>query len=172
MNRNKKIPINRLSRFYDEDDFRLELDMAREVIEEDLNTVLVLFRIDRNRSSTDDVYGESDASDIRFLPPVELKAIISLEQAENKVYGNSGLRYQEYGNLTFQVLETHLNDKNVDIMYGDIIGYSDYEDNIKYFEVADDGKINSDNQHTHYGYKKYFRTVKCVTIDPNQFNGL
>ena len=45
------------------------------------------------------------------------------------------------------------------------------EDNLKYFEVSDDGKINSDNEHTQFGYKSFFRTITCVVADPNLFNG-
>ena len=147
--------------------------MAKELIEEDMNFTVVLYRIDKQNSNYDDVYGESRPREIRFLPPVELKVILTLDKAENKTYGNNGyMRYQEYGNLTFNVLTTHLKEKNVDISYGDIVGYSDREDNLKYFEVFDDGKINSDNAHTHYGYKAYYRSISCVTVDRNDFNGL
>jgi len=52
----------------------------------------------------------------------------------------------------------------------DYIGYSDREDNIKYFTVTNDGKIFSDNAHTRLGYKGYYRTITCVTTDANEFN--
>lgn len=172
MERKNRLPITRLSRFYDEKDFDLELDMAREVIEEDANFTIVLYRIDKVNSNNDDVYGESEAREVRFLPPVELKVLLSLEQADNKSYVEGRLRYQEYGNLSFTVLNKQLDEKGVDISYGDIVGYSDRENNLKYFEVFNDGKINSDNAHTQFGYKSYFRTISCVTVDPNQFNGI
>lgn len=173
MERKNRIPITRLSRFYDEKDFDLELDMARELIEEDANFTVVLYRIDKINSNSDDIYGESEAREVRFHPPVELKVLLKLDQAENKSYGENGsLRYQEYGNLTFTVLNKQLEEKGVDISYGDIIGYSDRENNLKYFEVFDDGKINSDNAHTQFGYKSYFRSISCVVVDPDQFNGM
>jgi hypothetical protein len=173
MERKNRIPITRLSRYYDEVDFDLELDMAREVIEEDANFTVVLYRIDKTNSNNDDVYGESESREIRFEPPVELKVLINLQEAENKSYAENGsLRYQEYGNLVFTVLNKQLVDKGVDISYGDIIGYSDRESNLKYFEVFNDGKINSDNLHTQFGYKSYFRTISCVVVDPDQFNGI
>jgi hypothetical protein len=173
MERKNRIPNTRLNRFYDDTDFDLEIDMASELIEGDANFTVVLYRIDRNHSNSNDIYGESDAKDIRFLPPVELKVLLSISEAENKNYGDNGaLRYQEYGNLTFNILNKQLEDKQVEISYGDIVGYSDREDNLKYFEVFDDGKINSDNAHTQYGYKSFFTTIKCVTVDPDQFNGI
>lgn len=170
MSTKNKIPVTRLSRFYDDLDFNLEIQMAEEVINEDANLTVVLYRVDKVNSTMNDIYGESSAKDILFLPPVELKVLLNLEAAQNKNYGGNGsLRYQEYGNLIFTILNKQLKEKNVDINYGDIIGYSDREDNLKYFEVFDDGKINTDNQHTHYGYRSYFRTIKCVTTDTNQF---
>lgn len=173
MERKNKIPVTRLSRFYDEFDFKMELDMVKDLIEGDANFTVVLYRIDKEKSNYSDVYGESDPNEIRFLAPVELKVLLNLNESENKSYGGNGsMRYQEYGNLVFTVLNDQLVEKNVDISYGDIIGYSDRETNLKYFEVFDDGKINSDNKHTHFGYKSYFRTISCVTVDPNQFNGL
>jgi hypothetical protein len=173
MNRKNRIPITRLSRYYDEFDFQMELDMAREVIEEDANLTIVLYRIDLINSNSDDIYGESNARDVRYLPPVELKVLLNLNKGENKNYApNGNLRYQEYGNLVFTILTKQLEDKRVDINYGDIIGFSDREDNLKYFEVFNDGKINSNNLNTQFGYKAYFRTIECVVIDPNQFNGV
>lgn len=173
MNRNNKIPITRLSRYYDEIDFELDLDMAREVIEEDANFTVVLYRIDKVNSNNDDVYGESESREIRFLPPIELKVLPKLNESENKNYGENGsLRYQEYGNLDFTILNKQLELKGVDINYGDIVAYSDREDNLKYFEVFNDGKINSDNAKTQFGYKSFYRQINCVVVDPDQFNGI
>ena len=173
MERKNRIPITRLSRFYDEVDFEMELDMAREVIEEDSNFTVILYRIDKI-NSTADIYGESEARQIRFLPPVELKVLPKLEDAENKVYDKNGgrLKYQEYGNFTFTIINKQMEDKGVEISYGDIVGYADREDNMKYYEVHDDGRINADNESTQFGYKSYFSTIRCVTVDPNQFNGI
>ena len=172
MERKNRIPITRLSRFYDEFDFDMELDMAEEVIEGDANFTVILYRIDRVHSTTD-IYGESESRQIRFLPPVELKVLPKLADAENKTYDKGGrLKYQEYGNFTFTILNKQLDEKNVEISYGDIVAYADREDNMKYYEVHDDGRINADNESTQFGYKSYFTTIRCVTVDPNQFNGI
>lgn len=172
MERNTRIPNTRLSRFYDEDDFKLEMDMATELIEEDANFTVVIYRIDKTKSNVD-IYGESINREVRFLAPVELKVLLLLEQAENKTYGDTGrLRYQEHGTFSFHVLTTQLKQKNIDIQYGDIVAYSDREDNLKYFEVFDEGKINADNKHTQFGYSAFYRTIKCNVVDPNQFDGI
>lgn len=173
MERKTRIPNTRLNRFYDEEDFQLELDMATELIEGDMNFTVVLFRIDRVNTQMDDVYMESNSSDIRFRAPVELKVILNLASGENKSYSpNGNLRYKDYGNLEFTVLQKQLDEKNVEINYGDIVGYSDKQNNFKYFTVFDNNTINSDNPSTQFGYSGYFRKVKCTNVDPNIFNGI
>jgi hypothetical protein len=173
MQRKTRIPNTRLNRFYDEEDFQLELDMATDLIEGDMNFTIVVFRIDRANTQSDDVYGESNLGDVRFMAPVELKVILNLENGENKSYSpNGNLRYQDYGNLEFTVLQKQLDEKNTEINYGDIVGYSDRENNFKYFSVFDDDTINTDNQSSHFGYRGYFRRIKCTNIDPNLVNGI
>ncbi len=171
MSSKKRLPINRMGKFYDYLDFGLENDMAREFLEGDINFTVILFRVNRTKSQTDDVYGESDSEEIKFYPPVELKVRPNLEEAQNNSYSEGYGRYEDYGNLIFTIFEDQLKELGVDISYGDYIGYPDKEDNIKYFTVSDDGKINSDNQKTRVGYKSYYRKITCVTADEDEFNG-
>jgi hypothetical protein len=171
MSSKKRLPINRMGKFYDYLDFGLENEMAREYIEGDLNFIVILFRVDRIKSQTEDVYGESDVEEIRFHPPVELKVRPTLEESESKSYSEGYGRYEDYGNLMFTVFEDQLIELGIDITYGDYIGYPDREDNIKYFTVVNDGKINTDNAKTRVGYKSYYRKITCVTADPDEFKG-
>jgi len=171
MSDEKKIPINRMKNTYGYDDFQLEIDAAREVVENDAGFKVILYNIDREKTQVD-IYSETDSDAIVFHNPIELTCLLRLDPAENKSYDQQkgGLRYQEYGKLNLFVFESELKEKRADIMYGDIIGYADYEDNLKLFEVTNDGKINSDNQHTVFGFRKYYRTIECVTLDPDKYN--
>jgi hypothetical protein len=169
MSDKKRLPINRMGKFYDYLDFGLENEMAREFVEGDLNFTVILFRVDRIKSQTDDTYGESDVEEIKFHPPIELKVRPMLEESESKSYSEGYGRYEDYGNLTFTIFEDQLTELGVDITYGDYIGYPDREDNIKYFTVVNDGRINSDNAKTRLGYKSYYRKIVCATADPDEF---
>jgi hypothetical protein len=171
MSEKKRWPITRVHKFYDDVDFNMENEMAREYMEGDLNFTIVLFRVDRIKSQTDSVYGESDVEEIKFHPPMEIKVKLNLEESQSKAYSDSYVRYEDYGNLVFTVFTDHLRELGVDISYGDYVGYPDKEDNIKYFTVVNDGKINVDNQKTRVGYKSYYRKITCVTADPEEFNG-
>jgi hypothetical protein len=171
---NKNVtPITRINKFFSEEDFKLEVSMGREAIEGDGNFTIILYRVDREMTEYDNVYGEASADGIRYLPPVELKIIPIMAEAENKSYNaNGSLRYLQDGQLTFGIYDAQLTELNVEISYGDYIGYPVTETEIRYFSVVNDGVKNYDNKHTIMGYKGAFRTVVCATIENSEFNAL
>jgi hypothetical protein len=169
---NKINPITRINRFFSEEDFNLEISMGREAIEGQ-NFTVILYRVDRENSSSDNLYGEAPKDGIRYFSPVELKVVPILEEAENKTYnGNGSLRYLQDGNFTFGIYDSQLSELDVQISYGDYVGYPVTETEIRYFSVVNDGVKNYDNKHTIMGYKGAFRTIKCAAIDANEFRGV
>ena len=170
----RKIPINRINKFFSNEDFNLDISMGREAIEGDGNFVVILYRVDRENTSSDDLYGEATKDSIKFFPPVELKVAPILEEAENKVYnsGSGGLRYLQDGNLSFGIYESQLAELDVQLSYGDYVGYAVSETEVRYFSVTNDGVKNYDNKHTIMGYKGAYRTVKCAPVDEQEFRGL
>lgn len=170
----RRIPINRNNKFFSNEDFNLEIEMGREAIEGDGNFVVILYRVDREMTSSDDIYGEAGKDDIRFFPPVELRVIPMLNEAENKTYngGAGSLRYLQDGQLTFGIYDAQLAELDIELSYGDYIGYAVSETDVRYFSVVNDGVKNYDNKHTIMGYKGAFRTVLCASVDENEFRGL
>ena len=171
---NKKVtPITRVNKWFSEEDFNLEIEMGREAIEGDGNFTLILYRVDRQLTESDDLYGEASADGIRYFPPVELKVIPIMDEAENKSYNsNGGLRYLQDGQLTFWIYDAQLKELDTEISYGDYIGYPVTETEIRYFSVVNDGVKNYDNKHTIMGYKGAFRTIICATIEDLEFQGM
>ena len=140
MSRPRIIPINRNAKFFSRDDFDLEINMGREAIEGDGNFTVILYRVDREMSESDSLYGEASKDGIRFFPPVELKVIPILEEAENKAYNSNGsLRYLQDGPLTFGIYDAQLTELKTSLSYGDYIGYPINETEIRYFSVVNDG---------------------------------
>ena len=173
MNNKKVTPITRVNKWFSEDDFNLEIEMGREAIEGDGNFTLILYRVDRQLTESDDLYGEASANGIRYFPPIELKVIPIMDEAENKAYNsNGGLRYLQDGQLTFGIYDAQLKELDTEISYGDYIGYPVTETEIRYFSVVNDGVKNYDNKHTIMGYKGAFRTIVCATIEDSEFQGM
>ena len=168
----KRIPITRVNKFFGSEDFKLQESLGMEYLHGNLNFTLVLFRVDRSKSKVDDVYGEAGVEEIRFYPPVEFKGLVNIAQPTNDSYANGLMRYMENGQLTIGVYIKELNELGIDIAYGDYIGYPETEDRTRYFTVANDGKITSDNAHTILGYKAFYRTFVCLPTSENEFKGI
>ena len=173
MKSNKKVPIERINKFFSQDDFDLEVDFGREWLEGDINIKVILYQVDRTETTNDDIYGEAAKEDIMFKPPVELSVSFNMASPTNKAYNSDGsMRYLEYGTITLGIYQDQLDEMGVDIEYGDYIGYAENETSIKYFTVSNNGKIFSDNAHTIGGFRGLYRTITCVPTDLDEFNGM
>ena len=166
------VPITRLGKFFGQEDFDLDIGMGSEWLSGDMNFTLILYKIDRNRTKTDDVYGEALMDGIQFLPPVEFKAFVQILAPENKYLGNSKIEQSEPGNIRISVYQKQLDELSIDINYGDYIGYYETESRVRYYVVNDDGRVVSDNKHNYGGYKPYYRTIMASAVVNNEFRGL
>lgn len=166
------VPISRLGKFFGSNDYNLEISMGEEWLIGDMNFTCVLYKVDKNKIKTDNVYGEVVEDGIKFLPPIEFNAYVKIAEPENKMVGSSRINQMEAGNITMSVYLKTLEDLNVDIDFGDYVGYYDNENFVRYYSVVNDGKIISDTKHTYKGYKPYYRTIIAAPVGPNEFKGL
>jgi hypothetical protein len=156
---NNLVPITRLGKFFGGEDYSLEIDMGQEWLEGDMNFTIVLYRIDRYKTKTDDVYGE-------------VKGLVQVMAPTSKFIGNSKVEQKEPGNMKFSIYQKQLNDLDVEIFLGDYIGYYESEDRVRYYVVSDDGYVKSDNKHTYGGYKPFYRTIIATYVSENEFKGI
>jgi hypothetical protein len=167
-----KVPITRLNKFFSEEDFNLDINMGEEWLHGDMNFTLVLYKVDKQRTNNDDVYGEALEDGIQFLPPVEFKGYVQIEAPTNTDLGGSKLSQMEPGNLRAGVYQKHLDEMGIEIEYGDYIGYYETEDKVRYYSVVNDGRIFTDNKHTYAGYKRFYRSIIAVPVNENEFKGI
>jgi len=173
MKNNRKIPITRLNKFFSQEDFDLQIEFGREWLDGDINIKVILFQVLQGESLTDDIYGEAGRNEIRFKAPVELTVVLNNNTPINEAYNpNGSLRHLEHGNLVFGVYDDQLEELGAEINYGDYVGYAETEDKIQYYTVSNNGIINSDNAHTIGGFKGFYKTVTCVPVDEDEFQGI
>jgi len=168
----KKLPITRLSKFFSNEDFDLNVQIGQEYLHGDLNMKLVLYRVDTESTDTDEVYAEVGKDQIKYFPPIEFNALVKVETPKNQSYKNGLVRYLEPGNLVLSVYIKHLEDLGIDIKYGDFIAYPETEDKVRYYTVSNDGKVTSDNRHNMFGFKPHYRTITCVPAQESEFRGV
>jgi hypothetical protein len=168
----KLVPITRLGKFFGGEDYALDIGMGEEWLLGDMNFTVILYRIDRYKTKTDDVYGEVLEDGIQFMAPVELKGLVQVMAPQNKLLGNSKIKQDEPGNMKFSIYQKTLDDMDVNIFMGDYLGYYETEDRVRYYTVIDDGLVRSDNKHTYGGYKPFYRTVTATWVSENEFRGI
>ena len=168
----KLVPITRLGKFFGAEDYALDIGMGEEGLLGDMNFTVILYRIDRYKTKTDDVYGEVTEDGIQFMAPVELQGLVQVMAPSSKNYGNSRVELQEPGNMKFSLYQKTLDELGVEIFQGDYLGYYETEDRVRYYTVVDDGIVKSDNKHTYGGYKPFYRTVTATYVSENEFRGI
>lgn len=165
-------PIKRVDLFFTEDEFSLEREFAKEYLENDINTKILLYRVDRTKTTIDDIYSEGAKEDIRTQPPIELPVSLVIEESQFKSYNtNNTLNYKDIGNLVFTVLIDFLNEKEIDIKIGDYVGYQIDDKRFKFWTVVDNDTTYQTNAKSIMGYKPLYRKIICVPTDVNEFNG-
>ena len=169
---NNKVPITRIGKFFGAEDYNLDVGMGEEWLYGDMNFTLVLYRIDRLKTKTDDVYGETVQDGIKFLPPIEFKGYVQIMAPENKNIGTSKINQFEPGALKVSVYQKQLDELNIDISFGDYIGYYETENRVRYYTVNNDGRVVSDNKHNYAGTRPYYRTIMASAVVDNEFRGL
>lgn len=168
----KLVPITRLGKFFGAEDYALDISMGEEWLLGDMNFTVILYRIDRRKTKTDDVYGEVLQDGIQFMSPIELKGLVQIMAPTNKLLGNSKVKQDEPGNMKFSLYQKTLDDLEVEIQMGDYFGYYETEDKVRYYTVVDDGIVKSDNKHTYGGYKPFYRTITATWVSENEFRGI
>lgn len=166
------VPITRLGKFFGGEDLSLDINMGSEWLEGDMNFTVILYRVDRYKTKTDDVYGEVVQDGQKFLPPVELKGYVKIVAPTNLKLGNSKVRQEEPGNMSFSVYQRYLDDLQVDIVFGDYLAYFEKEDVVRYYSVVDDGRVVSDNKHNYGGVKPFYRSILATPVSQNELNGI
>ena len=168
----KLVPITRLGKFFGAEDYNLDIGMGEEWLVGDMNFTVILYRIDRHKTKTDNVYGEVLEDGIQFLAPVELNGYVQIMAPTNKFLGNSKVEQLEPGNMKFSIYQKTLDELGVNVFMGDYLGYYETEDRIRYYTVSDDGLVKSDNKHTYGGYKPFYRTIVATYVSENEFRGI
>ncbi len=166
------VPISRLGKFFGGEDYALDIDMGSEWLMDDMNFTVILYRIDRYKTKTDDVYGEVLEDGIQFMAPVELKGLVQVMAPTDKLLGSTKVAQKEPGNMKFSIYQKTLDDLGVEIFMGDYLGYHETENRMRYYTVIDDGYVKSDNKHTYGGVKPFYRTIIATYVSENEFKGI
>jgi len=173
MQNNKKLPITRSPLFFDDNLFQTMSEWGKDYMETWIGQKVILYQIDRIKTNSDSLYGETKKDEIKYTTPIELPCRYDIKESTNEAYikPQNNARYKQSGNIEIYMYDETLKEYKCDIKYGDLIGVVIDEKTIFYYEIVDDGKRNFANSETLFGYKRMWRTIKGVEIDEAHFNG-
>ena len=172
-NQQRRVPIKRNNLFYDMEQYRFDLEIAREYVHGDMGQTIVLYQIDLSKTNQNDIYGETRPNSFEYFPPVEIPCVYEVEPPELRAYDkqkNLGT-YQKMGKLKFGVFEQDLIDYDADIKTGDFVGVQVSETMMVYFQVENDGKNNLSNDKLMFGTVPFYRSITASWVDQATFNG-
>ena len=160
--------MQRLNGVLSDREFNYIQELQMEYFDKHLQQSIFLYKVDKQKTNPSTSFDEAAAEEIYFENPIEVPCIVELKPKENISYSeNQTARYEEFGNLLFHVLELTLQQKNIEIDYGDYVSYFIKNKHI-YFAVSDNDFKNIANEKTFGGFEPAFKSVLCVPVEQNE----
>ena len=168
-----KTKITRNNLFYSESDFLFDSDIGNDYINQDINQTVILFRVDRILTNTSR-WGETTEEGVIYKDPVELNCRYTIEKSSNKAHDTKQSlgSFQQKGNLKIGIYLQELEKKNIEITNGDYIGIQIKSNQMEYWVITKDGRVDFDNAHTMFGYKNLYISVEATHVDKKEFDGV
>lgn len=152
--------------FMSDNSFNLDIMYGRNFLQTDNSQEIILHRINIIESKAHSLYGQAKAKDKKFMTPVRLSVMITVEDSRQEYYGTNlgGITRDDTGKLIFGIYLKELEEKNTEINRGDIIQYNMSGEKNRYYEVEDANNITDETKKTIGGFKNYWRRVTCTPV--------
>ncbi len=146
--------------FYGEDEFKYDMEMAKEYFEAENSHTVRLYRIDSVKTQKN-FYGEAEAEEKVFLPPVTLAATLSIGNTKSGYMAKGGIDKQEHESFEVNLFMSELEEKNVNVRKGDFFAYHDGEAE-RFYEVGSATRINTTK--SAFGFKPFYLTLSGILV--------
>lgn len=152
--------------FMSEQSFDLDVMYGRKFLKTDNAQEVILHKINIIETKVHSLYGQAKARDKKFMTPVRLSVMVTVEESKQEYYGSGqgGIVRDDTGNLVFGVYLKELEEKNVEINRGDIIEYNLSGTKNRYYEVENANNVPDTTNKTIGGFKNYWLQVTAVPV--------
>jgi hypothetical protein len=156
---------DRLSLFYNEDSFGLDINYGRHYYSNDTNFNILLYCANIIESIVDDFYGEAKPTDKKFKSAIRLNVWISeMSSEEQKYLSDTGIIRQDVQSLIFNIYDKELDETKTTINRGDVIEYNQSSNRRRFYEVVDANYINESLNQSYGGYSTYYRRIITIPV--------
>ena len=152
--------------FMNENSFNTDLMFGRNYMRTDVVHRVKIYKVNVIESKTHELYGQAKSSDKKYFAPVEINAMITVEDQQQSFYGESqgGIVRDDTGNLVFGVYIKELDEKKIEILRGDYVEYNMSGVKNRYYEIQNAENIIDTTEKTIGGFKSYWKRVTAVPV--------
>ena len=146
--------------------FELDVMYGRNYLQTDNAQEVILHKINIIETKSHNLYGQTKARDKKFMTPVRLSVMVSVDASKQEFYGGNqgGIVRDDTGNLSFGIYLKELEEKQVDVDRGDIIEYNMSGEKNRYYEVENANNVTDETNKTIGGFKPYFKRVTATPV--------
>lgn len=157
---------NRMGLFMTDNSFDLDVMYGRNFLQTDNAQTVIIHKINILETKSHALYGQSKTKDKKFMTPVTLNVMVTIEDGKQEYYGNSqgGISRDDSGNINFGVYIKELKEKQIEIDRGDIIEYNMSGEKNRYYEVESANNVNDETKKTIGGFKPYWKRITGIPV--------
>ncbi len=150
--------------FMTDNSFELDVLYGMNYLQTDNVQEIILHKINVIETKSHSLYGQAKAKDKKFMTPIKLNAMVTVEDAKQEYYGNGGISRDDTGRLIIGIYLNELKNKNVEIDRGDIIEYNMSGEKNRYYEVENANYISDETKKTIGGFKPYWKKIIAIPV--------
>lgn len=164
--KNIDLENQRYGLFMNENSFNLDIMYGRHYLDRDVNYFVRIFKMNIIETKKHNLYGQAKAKDKKYLTPVQLNAMVTIEENRQENYGNNegGIVREDTGNIIVNVYLQELEEKKIEVDRGDIIEYNQSGDRPRYYEVESANNVVDSTSQTIAGFKPYWKRIVGVPV--------
>ena len=162
----KDLENDRMGLFMSDNSFDLDVMYGRNFLQTDNAQKLRIHKINLLETKSHTLYGQSKTKDKKFMPPVEIDIMVTIEDGTQEYYGGNqgGISRDDSGPISFGVYLKELEEKKLEIDRGDIIEYNMSGEKNRYYEVESANNVTDETKKTIGGFKPYWKRIVGVPV--------
>lgn len=157
---------NRMGLFMSDNSFELDVMYGRNFLQTDNAQRVKIYKINIIETKSHSLYGQAKQKDKKFIPPVEISVMVTIEDGKQEFYGDNsgGIVRDDSGNISFGVYLKELEEKQLELNRGDIIEYNMSGEKNRYYEIDSVNSVTDETKKTIGGFKSYWKKVIGVPV--------
>jgi len=162
----KNIEDERMGLFMNNNSFDLDIMYGRNFLQTDNAQTVTIHKINISKTKSHSLYGQSKTKDKKFMTPVTISVMTTIDDSEQEFYGGSqgGIVRDDTGNIIFGVYLKELEEKQLEIDRGDFIEYNMSGEKNRFYEVENANNVTDETKKTIGGFKSYWKKVTGVPV--------